>query len=253
MIRNFTTCLIALGVVLCAHHTGFAQDPPKTALEILRRADYLNNQFDDQEMHWRMLVIGVDGDRQIIEFKILQKGADKRLIRFVAPGTMKGMAVLMRDRNNAYVYLRNMNKVRRVASHNMSQPFAGSDFTQDDMASTEYAKDYDVALEREDEQFWYIKGIPRENLNVEYEHVIITVSKANGWFNTMTFFDKEGAFRRLSSKRVRRWAGGAMKPQIITMEDLRTGHKSILQLLDFKVNQGVPDSNFTVRYLRWGR
>ena len=247
--------MLSLSVVLVMMGTTAApaQAEQMTAQQVLEMVDGQNNLYEDQEMKLRMLVIAQDGSKQIIEFSMLQKGNEKRLLRFQAPGTMKGMAVLIQSRNNMYVYLRNMNKLRRVASHNMKQPFAGSDFTQDDMAMTEFAKEYEATMDKEDDEYWYIKGVPRKPENQDCTHVLIKVSKADRWFVEMTYHDAEGPYRRLFTKRLRDWPGGGRKQQIVGMENLRTGHKSIMQLLDFKVNQGVPDSYFTTRYLRWGR
>jgi len=228
------------------------QAQPLTAQQIIDRVDYLNNQYADQVMQVRMVVMSRDGARKTLEFSVHQKGTDRRLIRFSGPPDMKGMAVLIESRVSAYVFLKNMNRIRRVGAHNMTQPFGGSDFTNDDMASLVYGQDYELSMEREDDKFWYIKGTPRPHLTVNYKYVVIQVRKSNGWFASLTFFDDEGPFRRLSSKLIRVLPGGGTKPEIVTMENLRTGHKSMLQILEMKVNQNLPDSMFTQRYLRWG-
>ena len=52
--------------------------------------------------------------------------------------------------------------------------------------------------------------------------------------------------------RMKDWGGGAVRAEVIVARNPRTGHQTRLDLNEFKVNQGVPDSVFTMRELEWG-
>ncbi|HPX66322.1 MAG TPA: outer membrane lipoprotein-sorting protein, partial [Anaerolineaceae bacterium] len=121
-------------VVALAAFSGTAQ--AETAAEILVKMDKTVNGFDDQFMDNTMTIINIDGSKKSYRFSILQKG-EKRLIRF-STGEMKGMANLIEGAGRVYAYLPGQKKVRRVSAHNMQQSFAGSDFSNDDMAFTSW-------------------------------------------------------------------------------------------------------------------
>ena len=46
---------------------------------------------------------------------------------------------------------------------------------------------------------------------------------------------------------------GARTYKSIVVSDPRTGHRTELEVKDFKVNQNLKDDLFTVRQLQWGK
>ena len=59
--------------------------------------------------------------------------------------------------------------------------------------------------------------------------------------------------KKMVSADLRDWGNGLMRFKVITFSDPRTGHKTILETMAFKVNQGLKDSLFTVRQLQWNK
>ena len=58
----------------------------------------------------------------------IQKGTTKRLVRFLAPGDIKGMGMLVESADTMYALLPAFgNRVRRLGTHQVSQSFMGSD------------------------------------------------------------------------------------------------------------------------------
>ena len=109
--------------------------PPRlSAAQILRKMEATNNDFADQRLEEQLTVVDVDGARKSYDFTLYQKGGVKRLIEFTS-GELKGMSMLVEDRNSVYVYLPGFRKVRRVAASHMNQTLVGSDLSNDDMAT----------------------------------------------------------------------------------------------------------------------
>lgn len=225
----------------------------QTAEEILAKADKLTNGFDDQYMRNIMTIIDIDGTTKSYDFSIAQKG-EKRMIRFHS-GEMKGMANLIEDPQSIYAYLPGFKKVRRVAAHNMNQSFAGSDFTNDLMAFTSWTKAYVATMLREDDTHWYLSCTPRPGgVKPPYPKAETKINKKTGQLDGYTFFDEAGQKMKIfDNSDLKDFGGGALRNQVVLVTDGRTGHKTRLDIKEFKVNQGLKDDLFTQRELEWGK
>jgi outer membrane lipoprotein-sorting protein len=222
------------------------------ARQILERMEKTINGFDDQTMEVAMTVVDVDGSRKSYEFTIWQKGDTRRLIRFTS-GEMKGMATLVEDRNRVHVYLPGFKKVRRVAANNMKQSFAGSDFSTNDMASASWTAIWDAAIEREDPGYWYLRCTPRPGVDSEYAKAIVKVEKRRYLQMGVEYFDEAGTRVKVFDNREVRTFHGVDRASEVSLTDARTGHRTELRVKEFTVNQGLPESMFTVRELEWGK
>jgi outer membrane lipoprotein-sorting protein len=243
-----------LVVILAAFGLGipaaWCSEPSPT--EILERMEIVNNGYDDQTMDVTMTVVDTNGGRKSYDFTIWQKGAEKRLIRFHS-GEMKGTATLIESRDRVSVYLPGFRKVRRVAAHNMTQSFAGSDFSNDDMAAVSWAEAYDVSLERTEPDAWHLIAVPKPGIKTPYAKVRLMVDRTHYYQNGVDYFgpDERVLKRMRNSKPIN--FGGTLRYSLVVMEDARTGHRTELAIRDFRVNEGLKDSLFTVRELEWAR
>ncbi|NOZ01750.1 MAG: outer membrane lipoprotein-sorting protein [Deltaproteobacteria bacterium] len=233
---------------------------PETALadtltpqQIVQKMQNTISGFEDQTMEVTMTVKGVDGSTKSYDFTTRQKGTSKRLVRFTS-GEMKGMATLVEGRSRVYVYLPGYKKVRRVASHAMNQSFAGSDFTTEDMASLDWVSLYDVALLKEDASHWYLNCKAKPDKKVSYSRVVLKVDKKDFQQDGIEYYDGDGKLvKTMENSHPKKYANGRTRNSVVIVTDVRTGHSTRLDIKDFRVNEGLPDSMFTVRQLQWGR
>lgn len=223
-----------------------------TGQEILERMDKTNNDFADQMMEVTMVVVDTNGSKKSYDFTIWQKGLDKRLVRFTS-GENKGLGFLVQDRDHVYVYMPGMKKVRRVAAHNMNQTVAGSDMTNDEMATASWPKVWDAAIEKEDDQHYYLSLTPKKGQKTVYPKAKMVVIKGSFVQKKVEYFDENG-------NKVKSWDNsnpkdfnGIQRNTLVVITDLRTGHKTELHIKDFKYNIGLKDDMFTERELEWGR
>jgi outer membrane lipoprotein-sorting protein len=241
-------CILALVAAILPLPAMAAPGAP----EILAAMDKTINGFEDQRMEVTMTVQDVGGSRKSYDFYTLQKGEKMRVVRFTS-GEIKGMATLIQDRNRMYVYLPGFKKVRRIAAHNMNQSFAGSDYSNDDIASTEAAKLWDPVIDREDADHWYLSCTPKPGQKGEYAKAIFRIEKKRNLQMGIEYFDDAGKkIKSFDSSAVKDF-GGTPRPTRIEVTDHRTGHKTFLDVHDFKYNQKLPDSQFTEQALEWGR
>ena len=221
--------------------------------EIMEKMDVTINGFEDQEMMLTMTIIDVDGSRKSYGFRITQIGGEKRLVRFTT-GEIKGLAILSENRNRSYVYLPGFKRVRRISASNLNQNMAGSDFTYDDMSSTVWSKLCITTLEREEEDAWYLRCSPKPEEKVGYKYLIMKVLK-DGFFQAAVEYynSKDKLYKKMICKDMVVWPDGHKRFKTIIMENMLTGHKTVFDIHEFKANQGLKESQFTVRQLTWGR
>ena len=223
-----------------------------TAAEVLAKMEANNNGYADQRMEMKLTVVDTDGSKKSYEMTMFQKGDVKRMIQFTS-GEMKGMSTLVEDRNSVHVYLPGFKKVRRVAAHNMNQSLAGSDLTSEDMAQVSWAADWNVAFEKQDDTAWWLALTPKSPDASSNAKVVHKVEKKDFSQSESHYFNKAGEETKRFINTGLTDFGGAKRYKNIVVSDPRTGHRTELEVKDFKVNQNLKDDLFTVRQLQWGK
>lgn len=231
----------------------YAGEKKLSAPEILANMDKTIAGFDDQYIEVTMTIVDATGKEKSYDFNVFQKGDTKRLVRFTT-GDFKGMAMLIQDRNRMFIYLPGMKRVRRVAAHNMNQTFAGSDLTNEDMATAGFSKEWSVTLESEDAEAWYLKGKPKKGVKTIYSYLTFKVGKKHFSQLRTEYFNEKGEMVKIWENSD--WGALGNSPERhrkVEVTDPRTGHKTRMDVHKFEVNKGVKDNVFTVRRLQWGR
>ncbi len=220
-------------------------------VEILQKMDATISGYDDQTMDVEFKIIGTDKSEKKYQLTVHQLGTQKRLIK-IGSGELKGLRTLIESRDRMYVFLPGFRKVRRVAAHNMNQTFAGSDFTNDDMAATKYADDYEASIDSETKTQWRLRCKPKSESN--YSYLIITVEKDTFSQSGIEYYDKSGTLVKVfKAWNYTTFEKGAKRFGMVSMSDPRTGHETFMEIKDFRVNEGLTKSMFTTRHLQWGR
>jgi outer membrane lipoprotein-sorting protein len=243
---------LALVIVALGSAIASAQETKLTGQQVLEKMDALRNKYQDQEMGVKWTIVDAGGKAKEYTFNLKQKGDDKRMVRFNS-GEVNGTAVLTCGAQMD-VYLPGYKKVRRVAAHNMNQAFLGSDFTNMDMAIVSWSSFYQAQLDREDEKSWFLTLTAKAGVAPPYAKVKMEVAR-DGFAQMLTeyFNDKGEKIKEFKVLEVKTFPNGEKLGSRMVMSDPRTGHKTELNVLDFKVNQGFKDSLFTVRQLQWNK
>src|SRR5262245_53271428 len=100
-----------VGIILWA---GTAAADPGS--DVLGKVDAAMNSFSDGTFESKLLIKEPNGQAREYAFVTYQKVPDKRLVRFSAPGDVKGMGVLVENKDVMYVFLPGFQKVRRVGT-----------------------------------------------------------------------------------------------------------------------------------------
>jgi outer membrane lipoprotein-sorting protein len=226
--------------------------PPQ---EILKKVDEACNPFEDRKFTIRMTIREPDGSSKEAQIRIAERGRGKqRLMIYQAPADVKGMGVLVEDRNTMYIYLPSYHRVRRVAMHAKKQTFMGSDFTFDDMAQITFAPDYQARLVSDDGQKRVVLELkPKPGRDLAYSRLILHVDRETWLIEKIEYFDAENQHIKTELRSDYKPIGGVKMQTRIRMVDERTRHATDIEVTELEVNLGLSTRLFTKRGLIRGK
>jgi len=247
-----TTAILALSALLCSI-TPITEEDAKSAATILKKSDDEVNNFKDQEYTTRMTLLAADGKvEKVIEMKIQQKGNDKRLVRFLKPGDVKGLSVLV-ESGNTYVYLPQFNKTRRVAAHTSKQSFMGTDFTEQEMDIIRYDTDFDPTLVKKEGNEYVLKLVPKPGREFAFASILMWIDAKDGLQTKMEYYNADGVKLKTQERGGATMLDGVYTQTKVLMTDHIKKHSTMIEIVATKQDQGLKDDLFTVRNLEWGK
>jgi outer membrane lipoprotein-sorting protein len=240
-----TIRIVVALMLLCG--TAFADG----GADVLGKVDAAMNNFTDGEFESKLLIRDPSGQAREIGFTTFQKVPDKRLVRFSSPGDLKGMGVLVENKDVMYVFLPGFQKVRRVGTHVKAQTFMGSDFSYEDMSLSRYSPTYDAKLVKEDAASWELDLTVKAGQEIEYPRVHMWVDKKSQQPTKIDFSDGSGKVLKTSEyfdyhiDDASHWGPS----KVVNTDHRRNDHKSEIVFTHVKLNQGLKDDFFTQRTL----
>ncbi len=232
--------------------TASAAEP--TGPEILAKVDEQLNAFKDAIFESKLLVRQPDGKAREYQFVTYQKVPEKRLVRFLAPGDVKGMGMLVENRETMYVYLPGFQKIRRLGTHVKNQSFMGSDVGFDDMSQTTFGANYDAKLGAPEADKYLLELEQKKGLDLEFPKMKMWIDKTKFVPLKMEFLDSAG--KKLKSQIREDYKQDSPKhwqPMHITFIDhRRNDHTSEIVFSATKLDSGLSDDLFTQRSLLRG-
>jgi len=243
----------------------FAQQP--TGREIMEKYK-IQDRTNDSSVELKMTLINARGgkrERQLVQVtKTDAKDNRKALIRFTSPADIKGTGFLSIENDNRdddnWLYLPALRKVRRIAGSDKTDSFMGTEFTYEDLDAEDLdAHEYKlIGSDTVDGvETWVVEAratSPKKIKETGYSKRELWISKDHYLIVQMKYYDKKGAYVKLYKASDIKQVPGTDKWRAyrMTMEDVRKGNKTVLELSNYQINQGVPDKYFSQRYLKRG-
>jgi outer membrane lipoprotein-sorting protein len=227
----------------------------ETGTDVLGFVDQAMNSFSDGTFESKLLIREPNGTARELVFTTYQKVPDKRLVRFSSPGDVKGMGVLVENKDTMYVFLPGFQKVRRVGTHVKNQTFMGSDFSYEDMSNTRYGVTYDSKLVKEDDKQWEIDLTVKPGQEIEYPRVKMWVDKKAHQPTKVDYMDASGKVLK-TTEYLEYKSDGANHfgpSRVVVTDHRRNEHKSEIVFTGVKLNTGLKDDLFTQRSLIRGQ
>lgn len=218
--------------------------------EILKKAEDAMNAPLDRVATEKMTLLKADGSEKVRDVKFYQKGSDKRLVVFLSPADVKGVGFLSLSEERMYLYLPAFRKIRRIASHIKNEDFMGTDFSYEDMSETEYTDDYTATLIKEEAGQYILELTPRPDADVSYSKQITWVDKKTFIPTKTEYYSKGGKLAKVMRAEKIEQIDGYWFPMKMTMEKVKTGHRTLLEMVEIEHDSGLSDDFFTQRNLK---
>lgn len=220
-----------------------------TAAEIMERVDQTVAAAKDQEMLVKLVITDAKGNVSQREMVMMQKGNDRRMVKFLAPPEQKGIAFLSLPGGLTYIYLPAYRQTRRIASHVRNQKFAGTDFTYEDMEARRYSADWEAKLLGEADGRYRLELTPKAGTVTDYARLIVEVTTDSFYPVRIEFFNKGNKLQKVMVQDKLEKIGAYWVAREAEMKDLQAGTSSKMFFTEVKFDQGLADEIFTERYL----
>ena len=218
----------------------FSQEPD--AKEIIRMAqDKINGLSSQGTM--KMTVERPSWTREVT-MKTWSKGDDYYLIHIDSPPRDKGQVFLKRE-TDMWNWMPSISRMIKIPPSMMSQSWMGSDFTNDDT--------HKITGEEEIEgyQCYIIELIPKSNAAVVWGKVEIWVAKDELYELKLAFYDEDMALVNSQVSSDIKQMGDRKLPAKMVMEPVqKPGQKTIIEILEMKFNEQIPDDFFSQQNMK---
>ncbi len=247
----------------------------KEASDIVHK---VNNVDDGEQVTRKLTMTMIDkrGKTRVRETQAYRKYYDqeKRTVLFYKkPTNVKGTAFLTFDYKDTakdddqWLYLPAMRKVRRISASDRGDYFLGTDFTYEDIMLEGKLEltDYDFSVLRSekitletDESFdtVVLQGMPK-NKNIAQD---LGYSRTLIWVDTATWVVVKADYWDLKNKPLKtltmtdiRNVDNIITRHALTINNHKTGHKTLFQFSEVDYTSTVKDSLFTKRALKQGK
>ena len=229
-----------------------------TGLDIVKKVDE-QKQPKSSIAKMKMTLISKSGSqktREVIVYLKDTKEGKKTLMKFLAPADIRSTGFLVwehKDKDDdQFLYLPALKKVRRISSSQKNQSFLGTDFSYQDMESRDINKATHKLL-REEKLNGYdcyvVESIPNPGEDYQYSKLVEWIRKDNYVPIKAEMYDKNGKLYKILTVQNVENIDGYQIVKKTTMENIRTKHKTILEIVNIKINPNLPDKYFTQRFL----
>jgi len=240
-----------------------------TGLEIAQRV-HDRDEGDNITSKMKMILIDKNKHKRIrtLDTYAKDKGEDTlKLMFFLSPADVKNTGFLTYDYEDSskdddqWLYLPELQKVKRIASSDKSSSFMGSDFTYSDMTSRN-VDDYAYEIKKEPtiggHKTWQMLVTPKTKKTIDetgYTKSIVFVRQDNFVIIQALNYIQVGKklkYMKVTGLELIDGIWTTTKIQMLTKKGRKMLHKTILEFSDIKYNQDLEESYFKTRTLEVG-
>lgn len=264
ILKNVSLAVIFLSVASLFTFCCCPSHAQMTGREIMERQKELHESQDEEETA-KMELVDKKGrvkEREIIRYSLkLENGLNKYVLKFLSPKDVKGTGLLTwenEDRDDdQWLYLPAMRKEKRIASSSRKNEFMGTDFTYGDLRPEDLdVHDYNVIASDtiDGHECYVIEALPKtdkEKRQSGYSKRKVWVRKDIFYTVKVEFYDERGKlFKVETDEELKNVKGTMWRSKKITMHNIKRNHKTVLTSEERKIEQGVSEAIFTIRWLK---
>ncbi len=180
---------------------------------------------------------------------------ENQLMRYRAPGRVKGNAMLMTDySDNIWMYNKRTNRVRKLASHAKKQKFEGSDFTYEDMGSGDsWRDDFSPKItgsqKLDGEKCWLLEMTPKTDES-SYSKMVIWSRSGDFFPVRVDYYDEGGTFTKSLVMEDIRKIEGFLTPFKMTMKNHLEKTQTVMEYVEVTYDITFEKNFFSERNLK---
>jgi len=263
MIRTFL--LAAAGLMLLTQ-IAFGQNSGDLSADEIYRKSQLAYFYpgDDMKARLSMNLVGKGGGIQVRELTMLridgaEGGDQKYFIYFHEPGDVRRMTFMVwkysKTEDDRWIFVPAVDLIRRLAADDKYSSFVGSDFSYEDVSGRDVSEDTHklIGTEEYDKKVCYVL----ENTPIGSA----PYAKRKSWIDTEDFipvreeyYDVQGdlykVFTVANIQNISVDGKSYPTPMTRTMDNVKTGHSTVVTFESVEYNAGLADIDFSERYMR---
>jgi hypothetical protein len=206
-----------------------------------------------------MELIPADGRKRVREIDISaanRGGVRSTLLRFTSPADIQGTGFLAIEDGQGgteqFLYLPALKRTRRIVADQKGRSFVNTDFTYEDMQRRPVDDSEHVIVGEETldgVSCWILESRPKPGTESQYSQVRAWVAKDMLLSLRVDFFASgQEPVKRFTVLQLESFQNIWTETKV-SMEDLGSGHKTILETIKIEYNTGLPDAAFTQQAL----
>ncbi|MDE0422208.1 MAG: outer membrane lipoprotein-sorting protein [Gammaproteobacteria bacterium] len=262
--RRVGSISVLIAALACYSSTsvrGQEETPQDKGLRIAQEASARNEGFEDFTAGLTMLLRDRHGRESVrqMRFKVLEVSGDgdKSLFVFDQPRDVRGTALLTHGhantRDDQWLYLPALKRVKRINASTRSGSFMGSEFSYEDMSPPEVEESTYKYLRDEpcgDLTCTVIEQVPLDEKS-GYSRKVVWQDTGELRTLKMELYDrKDSHLKTLTFADYRLYLDQYWRAQEQTMVNHLTGASTVLKWTDFQFRTNLDDSEFTQTALR---
>jgi len=216
----------------------------------------------------KVTLVDRGGDERTREARryLKESGEDeyRGLFVFLGPADIRGTALLTwqhRDRDDdQWLYLPAKGRMQRITGGGETGYFMGTDFTYEDLKGEDLDGQQYVVL-REDESggtpCWVVEARPTGDgagRRSAYGRRLLWIAKETLASLRIEYFDRrDKPLKVLTAEGWERIAGSVWRPGKLRMENLRSGHRTLVETVERALDRELADETFTERFVLKGK
>jgi outer membrane lipoprotein-sorting protein len=204
---------------------------------------------------------GSKSERTINQYSKDGPNGSRTIVEFLSPASVKGTRFLTMENKDGgddrWIYLPELNRVRRVAAQEGGRSFVGTDLSYDDISSADRDVDKDTHKILREETLngracHVIESVPKDK-SYQYSRMISWVDKNNYVNHKLELYDRKGALVKRYEILELRDVQGRLSPWVSKMTSLNANTSTTVNILQLVYDKAIPDSVFTTNYIETGK
>ena len=255
-----------LAVVMASPLIAATADP--SVDEIVHRANYVSYyQGKDGRAQVQMLITDNQGRKRQRSFTILRRdvpdsdaienhaywGDQQMYVYFHRPADVNKMVFMVHKKlqgdDERKLYLPALDLVKPIAAGDKRTSFVGSDYFYEDVSGRSIDDDKHELLKTTD-SYYVLRHTPKDPASVEFSYYDMYVHKQSFIPVQIEFFDHNGDKYRVAKALKVETIQGFPTVTEASMENLKTGSKTLMRYSQVNYDIGLPEEVFSERYLR---